>query len=153
MQLTSDFPTAPSHGPSDITKFDINNLKTQASESIKLVHELKQSVKNMEFRTPGGGAPNPNGNAGGALITNNHLNMLSSTKLNTDNLARQVSDVKQMVQDTSEYCKKLDGGSYGAQASSGGDSDCATAGTLFMFTIVQVVLVVGKYQKSAEIIF
>lgn len=96
----------------------------------------------MDFKAPSGNAVANNNN--GVALTPNHLNMLSSTKINTDNLARQVSDVKQMVQDTQETCKMLDRKSESVV--SGGDSDCATTGTLFLFTIVQVVLIVGKYQ-------
>lgn len=116
---------------------------------MRLLHELKQNVRNLEFKGPAGGS----NNGGSTQLTPNHLNMLSSTKLNTDNLARQMSDVKKMVTDTTETCKMLERGS--ASAYSGGESECATAGTLFVFTIIQVVLVVAAFtwlQKSGLLV-
>ena len=142
-------------GNSDVTKFDIQNLKTQSAEAVRLIHELKQQVKNLEFKTDTRPASNNiNAGSGGTQLTPNHLNMLSSTKLNTDNLARSMSDVKNMVRDTQEVCKLLERNSESG-AQSGGSGDCATSSTLFIFTIFQVILIVGLMtwlQKSGVMV-
>ena len=130
-------------GSSDVTKFDIQNLKTQSAETVKMIHELKNSLKYLEVNSGNNLAISSGASSSG--LSTHHINMLSTTKVNTDNLSRSMSDVKQMMKDTNEVCKMLERrgtGSAQVTYSSEGE-ECATAMTMFIFTIFQVILIVG----------
>jgi len=118
----------------DVSKFDIQNLKSQSSDVLKILHEMKMTLRNVEAKS-GGGAVSSSGGAIG--LTQPQQNQLSSTKSNTDTIIRELQTIQQKINND----KKESGGSTECAPMS--DSQCATTGTLFMFTIVQSVLVVA----------
>lgn len=117
----------------DVSKFDIQNLKSQSSDVLKILHEMKMTLRNVEAKS-GGGIVSSSGGAVG--LTQPQQNQLSSTKSNTDTILRELQTVQQKLNRDSQG-----GGSVECAPMS--DSQCATTGTLFMFTIVQSVLVVA----------
>lgn len=118
---------------SSITKFDMQNLKSQSSDALKVLHDMKLTLRNLEAGRTG----QVTGSAGAqpAGLTQIQQNQLVSVKTNTDGILREISKIKDQMSG--------DNGAASNQPCPTTQSDCATSGTLLMFTILQAILIVG----------
>lgn len=92
------------------------------------------TLRNVEAKTTGGSVASNGGPTG---LTQPQQNQLSSTKSNTDTIIREIQSMQGKL--------NSNGGGGGAECAPMAQADiqCATSSTLFMFTIVQAVLVVA----------
>lgn len=118
----------------DVSKFDIQNLKSQSADVLKILHEMKMTLRNVQAGGTGNAVAQGGASAG---LTQPQQNQLSSTKSNTDTILRELQTVQQKLNQQ----QNNNGGSTECAPMS--DSACATSGTLFVFTIIQSVLVVA----------
>jgi len=129
------------------SQFDVNTIKNTVLEHTRLLNEMKTTISTMNIHIgqklgPGGGAV---GTASAGLNAQQN-NMIATTKTNTDALVRQITDLQSQIRNM----KQNSNSDY--QFQNCPDVSCATSGTLFVFTIIQCVVIVGimTFIKSKE---
>lgn len=131
-----------------VSSYDVNTIKSTVLEHTRLLNEMKSTISTMNIQIGQKLGSGSNLQAGGAGLNAQQTNMLSSAKTNTDALVRQIADLQGQV-------KKLNSNSgnndYQFQNNCP-EVSCATSGTLFVFTVIQCVAIIGimTFMKAKE---